>query len=300
MIVSTASIWQKKNGNSLISASRHQRSKRSVSGVTPPFRGRERSPPVDLGANQLNKGVLGMGVVGVEVELRLCPRPARPSHRNDVSGIAPPRRFLARRLAARVENPVLGRFDVRAVEYRVCQKTGHSSVSSPYTSVAVGTRDIFRKLCQRREPRKPSAVKQGGSPLAALGGTLSVSELPHNGRCRSAPPYPRFLETKLGRPVIVAQPAGIPDRLGGCRPLSISPSTCPLVHPPAAPAENPYTHPRSRKASRSTPGGAYQPSAPYLAPRPNASSLFPYGIRSGVGDPSFDCGPPADAPVLSC
>ncbi len=123
--------------------------------------------------------------------------------------------------------------------------------------------------------------------------------------------FPRFLEPKVGRPVIVTQPAGfqtgsaVVDR---CRLLrqparwrtlpAGAPS--PLAHPPAAPAENPYSHPRSRKASRSTPGGAYQPSAPYLAPRPNARSLFPYGIRSGVGDPSFDCGPPADAPVLSC
>ena len=36
-----------------------------------------------------------------------------------------------------------------------------------------------------------------------------------------------------------------------------------------------YSHPRSRNASRSTPGGAYQPSAPYRAPMLNATSLFP-------------------------
>lgn len=36
-----------------------------------------------------------------------------------------------------------------------------------------------------------------------------------------------------------------------------------------------YSHPRLRKASRFTPGGAYQPSAPYRAPMLNATSLFP-------------------------
>ena len=36
-----------------------------------------------------------------------------------------------------------------------------------------------------------------------------------------------------------------------------------------------YSHPRSRNASRTTPGGAYQPSAPYRAPMLNATSLFP-------------------------
>ena len=36
-----------------------------------------------------------------------------------------------------------------------------------------------------------------------------------------------------------------------------------------------HSHPRSRKAVRSTPGGAYHPSGPYRAPSLNASSLFP-------------------------
>ena len=50
-------------------------------------------------------------------------------------------------------------------------------------------------------------------------------------------------------------------------------STChsnPRSNPPSH-----YSHPRSRNASRSTPGGAYQPSAPYRAPMLNAASLFP-------------------------
>ena len=36
-----------------------------------------------------------------------------------------------------------------------------------------------------------------------------------------------------------------------------------------------YSHPRSRNAARSTPGGANQPPAPYLAPSVNAISLLP-------------------------
>ena len=36
-----------------------------------------------------------------------------------------------------------------------------------------------------------------------------------------------------------------------------------------------YSHPRSRNGARSTPGGANQPPAPYLAPSLNAVSLFP-------------------------
>ena len=36
-----------------------------------------------------------------------------------------------------------------------------------------------------------------------------------------------------------------------------------------------YSQPRSRKAERSTPGGANQPPAPYLAPSFNATSLLP-------------------------
>ena len=58
-----------------------------------------------------------------------------------------------------------------------------------------------------------------------------------------------------------------------------------------------YVHPRSRNASRSTPGGAYQPSTPYRAPMPNATSLFPYGIRSGVDEPALACAIPGEYSV---
>ena len=43
-----------------------------------------------------------------------------------------------------------------------------------------------------------------------------------------------------------------------------------------------YSHPRSLKAERSTPGGAYHPLEPYRAPSFIATSLLPKGIRSGV------------------
>ena len=76
------------------------------------------------------------------------------------------------------------------------------------------------------------------------------------------------------------------------RPVSGIPLTIPAGAPSVACPVSPYSHPRSRKPARSTPGGAYQPSAPYLAPRRNASSLFPYGIRSGVPDAGAGCGTP--------
>ena len=51
-------------------------------------------------------------------------------------------------------------------------------------------------------------------------------------------------------------------------------------HPPRLPFQGTTTcvghsHPRSRKAARSTPGGAYHPFGPYRAPSRKASSLFP-------------------------
>ena len=61
-----------------------------------------------------------------------------------------------------------------------------------------------------------------------------------------------------------------------------------------------YSQPRLRKAARSTPGDANQPSTPYWAPMLKSTSLFPYGIRSGVLGPEFGYAESDRGPVLNC
>ena len=56
-----------------------------------------------------------------------------------------------------------------------------------------------------------------------------------------------------------------------------------------------YNQPRSRKAERSTPGGANQPPAPYLAPSFNATSLLPYPPPPSPPSPP----PAAPGPALT-
>ena len=82
---------------------------------------------------------------------------------------------------------------------------------------------------------------------------------------------------------VAAAASGLPSRPGLARPSAARSrrdgSHCERHARGVANHCNP---PRSRKADRSTPGGANQPPAPYLAPSFNATSLLPWGMRSGV------------------
>ena len=105
-----------------------------------------------------------------------------------------------------------------------------------------------------------------------------------------------FFEPKVDRPVIVMQPAGFQP---GSAVIDIfvnlpadAPSRCTCGKP---------LQPPSLAKRREIHAGPHIPAVRAISgAQAERQFLFPYGIRSGVGDPSFDCGAPTDASVLSC